>query len=452
MRNCKPGLILPFCLTVLLLAGTVLAGSQATYDGTVRIYVVEPESRWDDNNGDPFDFGFLDFAQVQTISVPDADTYSNSLSWDPAANGWTGVTSDNIEIIVVLFDDDYVETDAYPPYGYYFNAYYVDAACAALPGIPGRNISDAEYTHTVFLEEGTATGCQHCPLARAALKNIYDSGSYNFVYAALVVDNNTLALSRMTNDLNYPGTPSSYFDCGYEVVVGGEHPESVYQTAIETCCDRMTPDVDLVARLNWSDKGTMTINYRVGNGVPANTPPSVPEFQSGPAESSPGASCIFTICTSDADEDAVRYQVDWNDGPVGDWSNLVPHGLCYQTSHSWSTAGTYQIKVRGVDTWGDTTAWSDPRQITITESGSCCQGTSVGNLDCVAGIPDMGDLTVMIDHLFISLSPLCCVAEGDVDLSGQPDPESNPSCVDMGDLTVLIDHLFISLNPLPSCP
>ncbi len=87
------------------------------------------------------------------------------------------------------------------------------------------------------------------------------------------------------------------------------------------------------------------------------------------------------------------------------------------------------------------------------ETGGCCTGASVGNLDCNGSeIPDMGDLTVMIDHLFIGLDPLCCVAEGDVDLSGQPDPENNPMCVDTGDLTVLIDHLFISLEPLPSCP
>ncbi len=80
----------------------------------------------------------------------------------------------------------------------------------------------------------------------------------------------------------------------------------------------------------------------------------------------------------------------------------------------------------------------------------CCTGSSVGNMDCIAGVVDMGDLTVLIDHLFISLDPLCCVEEGDVDLSGQPNPV--PGDVDMGDLTVLIDHLFISLSPLPACP
>ncbi len=91
--------------------------------------------------------------------------------------------------------------------------------------------------------------------------------------------------------------------------------------------------------------------------------------------------------------------------------------------------------------------WQD-----FSGGAGCCEGETVGNMDCIPGIVDMGDLTILIDHLFISLAPLCCVAEGDVDLSGQPDPENHPQCVDMGDLTVLIDHLFISLNPLPPCP
>ncbi len=77
---------------------------------------------------------------------------------------------------------------------------------------------------------------------------------------------------------------------------------------------------------------------------------------------------------------------------------------------------------------------------------SCCTGPSVGNVDAS---PDnqvtMGDLTVLIDHLFISLEPLACDVEGNVDgsLDGQ---------VTMGDLTILIDHLFISLSPLMPCP
>ncbi len=79
-------------------------------------------------------------------------------------------------------------------------------------------------------------------------------------------------------------------------------------------------------------------------------------------------------------------------------------------------------------------------------SSTCCTGPSVGNVDGSAdNFVTMGDLTVLIDHLFISLAPLDCVAEGNVDMS-------TDGFVTMGDLTVLIDHLFISLNPLPPCP
>ncbi len=92
---------------------------------------------------------------------------------------------------------------------------------------------------------------------------------------------------------------------------------------------------------------------------------------------------------------------------------------------------------------------NDPNQpiletsVSMIAANGCCIGTT-GNVDCdLAQSVDMGDLTVLIDHLFISLGPLCCEAEGNIDNEGE---------VDMGDLTTLIDHLFISLAPLPLCP
>jgi serine protease AprX len=82
---------------------------------------------------------------------------------------------------------------------------------------------------------------------------------------------------------------------------------------------------------------------------------------------------------------------------------------------------------------------------------TCCVGETAGNLDESAnGFVGMGDLTVMIDHLYISLTPLSCPAAGDLDLSGSPTPTN--SDVTIADLQVLIDVLFISLAPLPFCP
>ncbi len=81
-----------------------------------------------------------------------------------------------------------------------------------------------------------------------------------------------------------------------------------------------------------------------------------------------------------------------------------------------------------------------------SETAGCCSGPSVGNVDGSADqLVTMGDLTVLISHLFISLDPLDCDEEGNVDMS--PD-----GLVTMGDLTVMISSLFIDLEPLPACP
>jgi hypothetical protein len=82
--------------------------------------------------------------------------------------------------------------------------------------------------------------------------------------------------------------------------------------------------------------------------------------------------------------------------------------------------------------------------VSLTVATSCCE--QMGNLDRSADkLVTMSDLTVLIDNLFIALTPLACAAEGNLDLSAD-------GLVTMSDLTVLIDNQFIMLTPLPSCP
>ncbi|MBU0983542.1 MAG: hypothetical protein KKA42_06705 [candidate division Zixibacteria bacterium] len=85
---------------------------------------------------------------------------------------------------------------------------------------------------------------------------------------------------------------------------------------------------------------------------------------------------------------------------------------------------------------------------------TCCIGTrgstqlQGGCNDAEQGV-DVGDLTNMIDHLFINFTPLCCIDESDISpaiTGGVPD-----GSVDVGDLTAMIDHLFINFPVLPTC-
>ncbi|MFZ5981647.1 MAG: S8 family serine peptidase [Candidatus Zixiibacteriota bacterium] len=78
----------------------------------------------------------------------------------------------------------------------------------------------------------------------------------------------------------------------------------------------------------------------------------------------------------------------------------------------------------------------------ITYSG-CCTGFT-GNVNCSGGNPDISDITRLIDYLYLSHAPLCCLEEADVNISGgEPD---------ISDITRLIDFLYISHAALPDCP
>lgn len=75
-------------------------------------------------------------------------------------------------------------------------------------------------------------------------------------------------------------------------------------------------------------------------------------------------------------------------------------------------------------------------------AGCCCTGTR-GNVDCDFGdIVDVADLTILIDHMFISMDPLPSVDEANIDGEGK---------IDIADLTLLINFLYCDGAPLPAC-
>ncbi len=82
-----------------------------------------------------------------------------------------------------------------------------------------------------------------------------------------------------------------------------------------------------------------------------------------------------------------------------------------------------------------------PQALPNTITFGCCSGTT-GDVNCDGSV-GLPDLSTLIDHLFITFTPLCCDEEANIDGTGG---------VGLPDLSVLIDNLFISFTPLPSCP
>ena len=80
---------------------------------------------------------------------------------------------------------------------------------------------------------------------------------------------------------------------------------------------------------------------------------------------------------------------------------------------------------------------------------SCCVGTTGDANGDGASEPTIGDISILIDHLFVTGAALSCYPEADVNQSGG----SNPTDIDItiGDISMLIDHLFVTGVALPSC-
>jgi hypothetical protein len=77
-------------------------------------------------------------------------------------------------------------------------------------------------------------------------------------------------------------------------------------------------------------------------------------------------------------------------------------------------------------------------------AGTCCQGR-VGDANGQGGDePTIGDISVMIDALFITgnETPIACLPEADINQSGGMNPVYDD--VTIGDISILIDYLFIT--------
>jgi len=93
-------------------------------------------------------------------------------------------------------------------------------------------------------------------------------------------------------------------------------------------------------------------------------------------------------------------------------------------------------------------AWGGPVCAWAGGFPTDCFGT-IGNVmlvpecDSTNQLVDIVDLQLLIDHEFLSLTPLCWEKEADLDFSGM---------VDITDLQLMIDHQFLTLEPFPDCP
>ena len=106
-----------------------------------------------------------------------------------------------------------------------------------------------------------------------------------------------------------------------------------------------------------------------GTDFGGNHAPSRPSTPSGPSTGTIGTTYSYSTSSTDPDGDKIHYGFDWDgDGTVNNWSGLENSGDSCSKSHTWSSAGTYQVRVRACDSHGRESDWSDPLSVTMPKN------------------------------------------------------------------------------------
>ncbi|MDH7517694.1 MAG: C25 family cysteine peptidase [Candidatus Thermoplasmatota archaeon] len=103
--------------------------------------------------------------------------------------------------------------------------------------------------------------------------------------------------------------------------------------------------------------GALWGNPDLTTAIFENHPPEAPEI-SGETNGQSGTTYIYSLITTDLDDDQVYYYVNWGDGTNSGWIGPYNSGEQKTTSHSWSEQGTYQVKAKARDTHGAESNWT----------------------------------------------------------------------------------------------
>jgi hypothetical protein len=102
-----------------------------------------------------------------------------------------------------------------------------------------------------------------------------------------------------------------------------------------------------------------------------NQGPSKPETPAGNVSGSPGEIYSYTVRkVKDPDGDLLSYKWDWGDGNYSYWNPAPTMGTYMSSEYNWSKEGTYEIRVKAMDMYGNEGEWSDPLVVSMPKEKS----------------------------------------------------------------------------------
>jgi len=101
----------------------------------------------------------------------------------------------------------------------------------------------------------------------------------------------------------------------------------------------------------WDNHGSFNISPIWTFTTTVNFPPSDPEID-GPSKGNPGNEYKFTFTSTDPENLTIKYILDWDDGNITE-TDYYTSGKGLIVRHTWNLKGTYIIKAKAEDYYGE---------------------------------------------------------------------------------------------------
>jgi hypothetical protein len=299
------------------------------YEGRIRVYVTEAISTmgWNDTDGNPYTFPFLDYAFNENITIAGETAWSNSTVWNghdhnDGSSTFGNIQYGNIVILAGVFNSEWHQGYSYPPDQYPFDAYYLDGSTGFFvgdnlpPNIPKNPTPPNETTNIDVNVNLSWIGGDPNP-GDLVTQDVY-FGATN--PPAKVSSNQSVATYN-------PGILENETCYYWKIVAWDNHGQSTEGPIWQFTTKKQ------------------------------NSPPEKPSI-SGPASGKAGIAYPYTFTSTDPDGDQVSYYIEWGDETTTTWTEFRPPGSPgYSESHSWNTQGTYIIQAKVKDVHGNESDW-----------------------------------------------------------------------------------------------
>jgi len=111
--------------------------------------------------------------------------------------------------------------------------------------------------------------------------------------------------------------------------------------------------------------GNNCLHY--SGSIIVNALPEIPCRPSGNTRGEIGLEYLYTTSTTDLDGGHIFYNFSWGDGTYSGWVGPFVSGAVASATHIWNERGTYEIKVKAMDTCEESD-WSEPLEVSMPKN------------------------------------------------------------------------------------